>query len=1814
MSNENVVTGKIGLASPEDIRDWSSEEICSLEEFDNWKSDLASRVLLGQQNRGWNWRNKYRCQCLCGRYQSQQFVGKTCEACGMRVTRTWSQPRQMRHIELVVPVVHTWFFKSNPGVVGQLLNLDPTILDQIIYCHRFVVLNPGDTALKTGQLLTWDETRQLDLKGVNRSSLLATGGEAIGKLLAEVNLSALSCQLKAEITQSSSVVHQRQLSERLNLVKSWRDRKTSLEWMVLNCLPVIPPDHRSRPPRKSSILGKSDLTELYREILMQNLLLKERVDGHATEDLILSHKRLLQEAVDGLLDADRVPQPHLATSPRSRHSTMTAFAHTPRSKRSGSRVDFSARSVAVVDPTLELHQCGLPFEIAVKLFHPFIVRQLVKIGRADSIETAERMLDRPIRSSWPFKQRSSIAADELWDILDQVIDGRPVLLSRPHQCQRAGIQAFEPKFVAGKAIRIHPLVGKCFDIIFEGEQLNVHLPLSIEAQADAKSRMMAQNNLFHPSNGELVIRPSQDVVIGCYYMTLKMPQQPEELLTFASTQEVHTAFLLGKVALHSSIELRHSSIDLRWQRREIVEEAEDRVRYNDCPWRFETTVGRIMFNDILPPEMPFYNLPLKAGDLTNIIRTFRLTAGNLATTRFIDQIKEIALQGLTHSGLSFACSDLPTLDSAARFIADAEKDVLCQERYFDRDMSSKLELYNQKRNIWSDRSHQILTRVMEDYRLDRSDDRAYVNPVYSMNESDALGGRLPIGQLAGIQGLTHKPNGDLYEVPIKSNFREGLSALEYFMSSQRNRRDEAVKVSKTKQSWDLTKKLADACENIVVTMRDCGTTNGVDRGRIDIGEKVDLSLANAVRGCVSRQEIVSPITDEVLVRKDEMITNDIARQIEEMGLEAIPIRSPMTCEAKAGVCQLCYGMDPSTGSLVEEGVAVGIIAAQSLGEPGKLLEERTFNMRCPSTHNDEREITSTRGGHVRLSRIQAMRNDEGHWIVVRQFGEIQILDIRDRILENFRVPLGARLYVHEGESVGAGQVLSTCDPNWVPTVCEVDGTIHFEDLAEGHSLRTDVDPFGNLRRTVTKQNRGLHPQIVLNDSAGTLLEWYDLNEQTILDVTEGQQVTKGTVIARTKQRRGSSAVWEFDVGFPELIATFEAKSPQSPAILVAESGEVQDIFVDDGGESIVVIRSDDGTLNEYRLPLGFFPPYHPQDRVEAGEPLVDGIKCPHDILRIFGNQAVQQHLLEAIRRNYSAHRVNVDLKHIEIVVSQMLRLVKIDDPGDTNLLSGALVDRVAFQSANQELTSNVRAIDPGDSDFRTGDLLSRATMHEWNQLLADLRGNLMKTAELQPATSSPMLLGLTELANHIDSALVRATVGGAMKVLTSTVIAVEADSRLGLKESRILGRLMPAGTGFPGIRDSERNDVHPGSDEADHKPTPDQLYASAELLIEDARGRESTVRKVDGPECSFSDIAQPYVVIEYDGSKEILRDALGELFEYTRGCLVSDMLNINRVIDRLPPSLGELSQLEFLSLGVNFYRYSADDLVYYELESPGFQGTDLSPLSTLSSLTRLDLEGCPAISDLSPLSHLKSLQILNLSGCPMISDLLPLSSLPALQSLDLRRCWEIRDLAPLGQLTSLRTLFLYARDLTDYLFPLAALTSLQTLDLQRLGFVNDLRPLRHMTSLHELTLSGKARPDLSPLTALTELRSLTLSFDRIKDISILKSLNGLESLELTNCHRLSDLTLLSSLTTLKSLVLRGCECITDLAPVGNLTSLESLTLRDLEHVSFAPIRTLLGSLGELTIHNSDFTDVGTQLNGEYYHNAIERVRKHFLES
>ncbi len=1387
---------KIALASPNDIRSWSLGEVKKPETI-NYRTyrperdGLFCERIFGPE-RDW--------ECACGKYKGTKYKGVICDRCGVKVTHSRVRRKRMGHISLAAPIVHIWFFKAMPSRLGSLLNIKIADLEKVIYYQDYCVTDPGNTPLKRKQLLTEEEYR--DARGKYGDDFKANmGAEAVRALLQAMDLSDESRDIRVAIDSTSSKQKIKDLTKRLKVVEAIRKSENKSEWMIYEVIPVIPPDLRPLVLLESGNFATSDLNDLYRRIINRNNRLKKLVDLNAPEVIIRNEKRMLQQAVDSLFDNGRCRRPVLGSSNRPLKSLTDMIKGKQgrfRENLLGKRVDYSARSVIVVGPELKLHQCGLPKKIALELYQPFIIRKLKEHGLADTIKSAKKMIERRDR--------------EIWDILEEVIKGHPVLLNRAPTLHRMGIQAFEPVLIEGNAIKIHPLVCKGFNADFDGDQMAVHLPLSLEAQAEAHLLMLSTHNIFSPANGSPIIGPSQDIVLGIYYITVMRHGEAGDRaagkeLAFRDYSEALLAYQEKHIGMHTPIRIRIQ--------REMVVDAQNKPALPVPKNRvIVTTVGRCMFNDILLPKMPFYNYTLSSKGCSRVIADCYQILGRPATIDLLDNMKELGFKMSTLAGLSFGITDLRIPARKNLIIEESQKKAERVERNLHLGAITERERYNQLLDIWAHAREQVTQEMMQELENDTRDEptytllppkdprgKPYLNPIFLMADSGARGNVDNFRQLAGMRGLMSRPSGEIMETPIKTNFREGLSVLEYFTSTHGARKGLADTALKTADSGYLTRKLADVAQNVIVSLSDCGAQGGIRKSAIYKGEQVDVPLRDIIIGRCAADTLINPVTDEAIVREGQIITEAIARKIEELNIETVRVRSPLTCESPTGVCAKCYGVDLSTNNLVEEGMAVGIIAAQSIGEPGTQLTMRTFHTGGSATRILEKnDLRASVAGIVRYHDLNAVEGSDAdgnkHVVVLKRNGEISLQDAKGRELEKYPVPYGAYVLVSEGESVRAGQQICVWDQHRTPILAEKGGIVKFEDIQEGETARAEAEGKGAAKRLVIIEHRGeRHPRIVIEDPAdGKILDFHYLPAKARIDVDEGQKVFPGTLLAR--QPREIKGTSDITSGLPRVTEIFEARKPKDTAVMAEISGVIELRSDKRRGKMTIIIRGAGNIEREYHVPQDRQLRVHTGDSVDAGDPLIDGPLVPHDILRIKGEDALQEYLLAEVQNVYRTQNQRISDKHIEVIISQMLRKVKVENPGDTSFLPGEVVDKFKFRCANEAIAKNLCIEDPGNTQFAVGTLVTREQLKEAMAALEEKNAKPPQTRKAKPATAKTLLLGITKASLQSESFVSAASFQETTKVLTEAAIASREDTLQGLKENVILGHLIPAGTAF----------------------------------------------------------------------------------------------------------------------------------------------------------------------------------------------------------------------------------------------------------------------------------------------------------------------------------------------------------------------------------------------------------------------------------
>jgi len=1318
---------RIKLAAPQKIRDWSHGEVKKPETinyrtFKPERDGLFCARIFGPTK-------DY--ECACGKYKRMKFAGVICDKCGVEVTRARVRRERMGHIELASPVSHVWFFKGLPSRIGQLLDMSLRELEKILYFEEHVVIDPGKVpGIKKKDLLPVDRVRKLQEEHGPESFKAGMGAEAIRELLRGMDLDVLARELRAQMGVETSAQKRKKIVKRLKVMEAFLKSGNQPEWMILEVLPVIPPELRPLVPLDGGRFATSDLNDLYRRVINRNNRLKRLMELRAPEIIIRNEKRMLQEAVDALFDNGR--RGRVITGPNNR--PLKSLSDTLKGKQGrfrqnllGKRVDYSGRSVIVVGPYLKLHQCGLPKKMALELFKPFILRKLEERGIASSIKAAKKYVE---------KERP-----EVWDILEEVIKEHPVLLNRAPTLHRLGIQAFEPILVEGKAIEIHPLVCTAFNADFDGDQMAVHVPLSMEAQMEAQVLMLSANNILSPSNGSPVAVPTQDMVFGIYYLTKERPGAQGEGRLFADPEEVRIAYDNEDVDLQARIRMRSNA--------SII----------------ETTVGRTLLNDVIPEPLRFVNKELKKKEIGALISECYNKLGNEATVAFLDELKDIGFRYATLSGLSIGIGDMHIPAAKGTLIEGARRQVNEVEQQYQDGVITNGERYNKVVDIWAHVTEQIADAMFRE--LEGGEQGGEFNPIYMMADSGARGSKQQIRQLAGMRGLMAKPSGEIIETPITSNFREGLTVLEYFTSTHGARKGLADTALKTADSGYLTRRLVDVSQDVIVSEYDCGTVKYIDAAPLVEGGDIIQSLRDRVLGRVAAEDIRDPFTGEIIVQANTEINEELAQKIEDSGLEKVRIRSALTCESRRGICVMCYGRNLGTGRLAELGEAVGIIAAQSIGEPGTQLTMRTFHIGGTASRVVEASKHEAKNaGIVKYHSIRWVENRDRDTVVLNRNGEIVIVDDRGREKERYPVVPGARIKIKEGSRATSGRLLVEWDPFTTPILTEVSGVVVFRDIVDGVTIREEFDEVTGLaRRVIIEDQEGkLQPRVSIKEARGgdPGIEAEPLGETrgrymlpvgAHLLVNDGAEVYQGDIVAKIP--RETTKTKDITGGLPRVAELFEARKPKEQAVITEIDGAVEFAgFVK--GMRKIVIRADDGETKEYLIPRGKHISVHEGDRVRAGEALMDGSPNPHDYLAVLGDRELQRYLVNEVQEVYRLQGVTINDKHIEIIVRQMLRRVRIEEVGGTDFVVGELVDKFLFQEENE------KAIAAG------------------------------KPA----ATAKPILLGITKASLSTDSFISAASFQETTRVLTEAAISGKVDDLRGLKENVIVGRLIPAGTGL----------------------------------------------------------------------------------------------------------------------------------------------------------------------------------------------------------------------------------------------------------------------------------------------------------------------------------------------------------------------------------------------------------------------------------
>ena len=1349
---------KIQVASPEKIRSWSHGEVKKPETinyrtFKPERDGLFCAKIFGPTK-------DY--ECNCGKYKRMRHRGVVCEKCGVEVIQSKVRRERMGHIELASPVAHIWFLRSLPSRIGALLDMSLKDLERVIYFESYIVTDPGSTPLKPREILSEGRHRKAVEEYGATSFTAEMGAEAILKLLKQVELEKLSEELRLDMLEANSEVRRKRVAKRLKTVNAFRNSENQPEWMVLETIPVIPPDLRPLVPLDGGRFATSDLNDLYRRVINRNNRLKRLMELSAPDIIIRNEKRMLQEAVDALFDNGRRGRPITGASRRPLKSLSDMLkGKTGRFRQNllGKRVDYSGRSVIVVGPELRLHQCGLPKKMALELFKPFIYNKLEERGYVTTIKSAKKMVE---------KERP-----EVWDILDEVIEEHPILLNRAPTLHRLGIQAFEPILIEGKAIQLHPLVCAAYNADFDGDQMAVHVPLSVEAQVEARALMMSTNNILSPANGRPIIVPTQDIVLGLYYMTRERPNAKGTGRIFSAPEEVRIAFDQGEIDLQARITVRMDKE------------------------RVETTVGRVLLYDVVPPEIPFreVNRVMKKKELGNLIDLSWRMAGNKATVIFADRLKDTGFHYATKAGLSISIQDMVIPATKEKLLKKAYEDVREIEEQYKNGLITDGERYNKVVDIWAEVTDRIADEMLREISTETIDDEKggkitlpSFNPIFMMADSGARGSAQQIRQLAGMRGLMAKPSGEIIETPITANFREGLTVLQYFISTHGARKGLADTALKTANSGYLTRRLVDVAQDAIISAEDCGTLDGIEMSPLMEGGEIIEPLGDRVLGRVTLDDVKDPFTGEVIVKANQEITEELVRRIEDAALERIKIRSVLTCQSRRGVCIMCYGRDLARGHMINIGEAIGVIAAQSIGEPGTQLTMRTFHIGGTASRRAEQTTLEARNeGFVKFLNVNTVTNKDGDLVVMNRNGEVSVVDYpegekgRERERERYTLVYGAKLKKKAGAKIKASELIAEWDPYTIPILTEVGGTVKFGDIVEAVTMDEKVDERTGLSTKVIIDSKDIdkHPRVSIKDAAGNTTRSSPMTEARYLlpvgahiNVQDGQTVHPGDAIAKIP--RETTKTKDITGGLPRVAELFEARKPKEFAV-ISEIDGVVSFGKDTKGKRKVVVTPEVGEPREYLIPKGKHISVHEGDRVKAGEPLMDGSSNPHDILNILGEKALAKYLVDEIQEIYRLQGVRINDKHIETIVRQMLRRVRIKEVRGTDFLLGDQVEKWRFDEENR------RVIADGG----------------------------------KPAVAEPLLLGITKASLSTDSFISAASFQETTKVLTDAAIHGKVDHLTGLKENVIMGRLIPAGTGLSKYSDLEIEVDEPEVEEAE---------------------------------------------------------------------------------------------------------------------------------------------------------------------------------------------------------------------------------------------------------------------------------------------------------------------------------------------------------------------------------------------------------------
>ncbi|MBI5455143.1 MAG: DNA-directed RNA polymerase subunit beta' [Deltaproteobacteria bacterium] len=1325
---------RITISSPERIREWSHGEVKKPETinyrtFKPERDGLFCAKIFGPVKDF---------ECNCGKYKRMKHRGVVCEKCGVEVIPSNVRRDRLGHIELATPVAHIWFLRSLPSRIGAMLDLTLKELERVLYYENYIVLDPKESDLKEGELLNEEKYQKAVEKWGPDGFVSGMGADSVRGLMKKLDLEKLSSTLRAEMKKTASDAKKKRIAKRLKVVDAFLNSGNKPEWMILEVIPVLPPDLRPLVPLDGGRFATSDLNDLYRRVINRNNRLKRLMELNAPDIIIRNEKRMLQEAVDALFDNGR--RGRIITGQNKRPLKSLSDMIKGKSGRFrqnllGKRVDYSGRSVIVIGPDLRLHQCGLPKKMALELFKPFIYQKLEEKGYATTIKSAKKMLE---------KERP-----EVWDVLDEVIREHPVLLNRAPTLHRLGIQAFEPILIEGKAIQLHPLVCTAFNADFDGDQMAVHVPLSIEAQVEARVLMMSTNNILSPAHGKPIIVPTQDIVLGLYYLTRERPGVKGEHKRFSSMDEVRAAYDSSEVHLQAGIKLKLDGGVI------------------------DTTVGRVIMMEVVPPSIRFdeINKVMDKKRLADLIDICYRRAGSKETVILADRLKDLGYQYATKAGISICIDDMKIPGRKNVLLDSAYEEVKEIQKQYNEGLITDGERYNKVIDIWAQATEEIAEEMLKELGTENVKDENGVmkkvpsfNPIFIMADSGARGSAQQIRQLAGMRGLMAKPSGEIIETPITANFREGLTVLQYFISTHGARKGLADTALKTANSGYLTRRLVDVAQDAIIAEDDCGTLDGIYMTPLVEGGEVIEPIGERILGRVALEEVLDPFTKETLVDANEEIDEAKVDKIEDAGIDRVKIRSVLTCRSTRGICIKCYGRDLTRGRMVEMGEAVGVIAAQSIGEPGTQLTMRTFHIGGTASRRAEQTTLEARHeGILKFHNLNVAENSRGEMILMNRNGDLAIQDEQGRDRERNPLIYGARLRVKEGQKVTPGTIIADWDPYTIPIITEVTGIVRFGDIEEGKTMREQVDEVTGLssKVIVTYKEGDLRPRVSIKDESGrtqklpgTNIEArYLLPVGAILTISEGDSVKAGDMVAKIP--RETTKTKDITGGLPRVAELFEARKPKETAVISEIDGLVS-FGKDTKGKRKVVITPETGEPKEYLIPKGKHISVREGDRVRAGEPLMDGSANPHDILRVLGVKELAKYLVDEVQEVYRLQGVKINDKHIETIVRQMLRRVKIKDPGDTNLLIGEQVERYLFEEENDKIISKGK----------------------------------------RPAVAEPLLQGITKASLSTESFISAASFQETTKVLTGAAVEGKIDYLRGLKENVIMGRLIPAGSGF----------------------------------------------------------------------------------------------------------------------------------------------------------------------------------------------------------------------------------------------------------------------------------------------------------------------------------------------------------------------------------------------------------------------------------